>query len=63
MEKNPVQAQKFLKGIDYPASKQDIVQKAKSEGADDRIVQALERLPDRRFEGPQAVSQAIGDIS
>ena len=62
MSANPVMAQKFLKGVDYPASKEDLVRTAQEQGADERIMQTLERLPEQRFEGPQAVTKAIGEI-
>ena len=56
-----IEAQKFLSGMDYPAGKEDIVEHARSQGADDEIVSALEQIPDREYDGPNAVSQAIAD--
>ncbi|MBE3560895.1 MAG: DUF2795 domain-containing protein [Ktedonobacteraceae bacterium] len=59
---NPVQVEKFLKGLDYPASKQDIVKHAQQHGADQNVLEALKQMPDRTFEGPTGISQAIGEI-
>lgn len=59
---NPIQVQKFLSGMDYPAGKNDIVKHAKSKGADDNIMQTLQQLPEENFETPADVSQAIGKI-
>ena len=59
---NPIQLQKYLKGIDYPASKQDLIDRAKEEGADDNVLSTLERLPDDDFETPADVSKAVGNI-
>ncbi|SFO15320.1 DUF2795 domain-containing protein [Nitrosospira briensis] len=59
---NPIQVQKFLSGMDYPASKEEIVDHAKSKGADENIMQTLEQLPDESFETPADVSKAIGEI-
>ena len=56
---NPIQIQKFLGGIDYPASKEDLVSKAESAGADDAVLDALRGLPDREFDSPTAVSEAV----
>jgi len=56
---NPIETQKFLKGIDYPADRTTIVEKAKSNGADDSIVRTLEHIPDREYNGPNAVSQEV----
>ena len=59
---NPVQVQKFLGGLDYPASKQDIVKRAEQESADENVYSTLEQIPDRQYDGPNAVSHEIGKI-
>ncbi|MGB7893930.1 MAG: DUF2795 domain-containing protein [Microcoleus sp.] len=59
---NPVQVQKFLKAVDYPTSKQDLVEHAKQQGAIENVCSTLEQLPDEEYETPTDVSQAIGDI-
>ena len=56
---NPIQIQKYLKGVDYPASKQDLIKSAKKNGADDSICASLEQLPDEDFETPADVSEAF----
>jgi len=56
---NPIQVQKFLGGIDYPASKQTICDAARDSGADDDVLDALEGIPDREYDGPTAVSEAV----
>ena len=60
---NPIQMQKYLKGIDYPARKQDLLDRAKQEGADENICATLEKLPDEEFETPADVSKAVGKIN
>lgn len=59
---NPVQLQKDLKGINYPASKQDLVKHAQQKGADEKICATLEKLPDREYGTPTEVSKAVGQI-
>ena len=59
---NPIQAQKFLSGLDYPASKQQIVDHAQNQGADENVRSALEQIPDREYNGPNAVSAELGII-
>ncbi len=54
-----IEAQKYLSGIDYPATKGDLVERARSQGAGEDVVQALERIPDREYDGPNAVSEEI----
>ena len=59
---NPVQLQKHLKGVDYPASKQQLIDRAKQQGADEQAISALEQLPDQEFDTPTEVSQAVGAL-
>lgn len=56
---NPVQLQKFLKGVDYPASKDTLLENAKKMGADDNVCDAIEHLPDEQYDAPIDVSQAL----
>ncbi|MFG2072858.1 DUF2795 domain-containing protein [Nonomuraea maritima] len=56
---NPIDLQKHLGGVDYPASKEDLVQAARDHNASNDIVQALEAMPDREYDGPNAVSEAV----
>ncbi len=56
---NPIQIQKFLSGIDYPASKDTIVETAKKEGADQDVLDALGRIPDGDYDAPTSVSKAV----
>jgi hypothetical protein len=59
---NPVQVQKFLGGIDYPATKDQILETARRRGADDNVMQALQQLPKREYNGPNAVSEELGRV-
>jgi hypothetical protein len=59
---NPIELQKHLKGLDYPAGRDEIVRKDHESGADDEIRQMLDKLPDRELETPAAVNEAIGDL-
>ena len=59
---NPIQLEKYLKGVDYPASKNDLIKHAQQNGADQRVLDTLKQLPDRTFDGPSGISKAIGNI-
>lgn len=63
MAVNPIQVQKYLGGIEYPASKDTLVQTARDNGADDDITSALEQLSDDEYDAPTAVTKAIGEIN
>jgi len=52
-----IAVQKFLGGVDYPADKQALLEKARQEGADEEILKVLERLPDQRYDSPVTVSR------
>jgi len=58
---SPIDIQKALKGMDYPASKDQIVAHAEQNGADPEILDALRGIDDREYEGPSGVSSAVFD--
>lgn len=59
---NPIQIQKFLEGMVYPASKEQIIQYAEQQGADEDIIGTLQRLPAEEYETPADVNEAIGKL-
>ncbi|AFY34034.1 DUF2795 domain-containing protein [Calothrix sp. PCC 7507] len=60
---NPVEIQKHLKGVDYPADKQQLIKHAKKQKADQDVLSILEQLPDdEEFNSPADLNKAIGDI-
>lgn len=59
---NPIQLQKFLKGVDYPASKSALIENAKNLGADENVCGSLEQLPEEDYQTPAEVSQALGKL-
>jgi heme/copper-type cytochrome/quinol oxidase subunit 1 len=62
MAVNPIQLQKYLSGVDYPARKQDLIERARQRGADDNVVRTLESLNRDEFNSPNDVSEAIGAL-
>jgi hypothetical protein len=56
---SPIDIQKALKGMDYPATKQQILEHAK--GGDKDVLEALQKIDDREYEGPSGVSAAVLD--
>jgi hypothetical protein len=59
---SPAMLQKYLKGVNYPASKKDLVQQARSNNAEQEIVQRIQTLPGDSFSGPQEVMKALGQV-
>ena len=60
---NPIEVQKHLKGMDYPASKEAVVERARENGADDALIQAIENIDWKEFRGPDDVMEALGQTS
>ncbi|RJQ36170.1 DUF2795 domain-containing protein [Candidatus Parcubacteria bacterium] len=56
---SPVAVQKFLSGVDYPATKDDLIERAEDEGADEAIVESLRQLPMDEFASPTDVTEAM----
>jgi hypothetical protein len=60
MDVNPIEVQKHLSGIEYPASKDEVISTAESNGAPQEIIDALQRMDGEEFDGPNAVQAALG---
>lgn len=57
---SPTNVQKALKGMDYPASKQDLVQRARDNGASGEIIEKIQQLPGDQYDSPAGVMKAFG---
>ena len=55
-----IKVHKFLGGISYPATRQQLVDHARSNRADEEALSALRAMPDREYSGPDDVSRAVG---
>lgn len=63
MDVSPVELQKALRGADYPAYRDDLLDLARRNDADDEILDALQRLGDGEFDGPTEVESALADAT
>ena len=54
--------QEILKSVNFPASKQDIINKAKEKGADNNIISMLGKLTDKKFQSPKDVMDEVSKI-
>ncbi len=52
---SPIELQKHLGGMSYPASKDALVEHATSKGAPAEIIDRLKTIADREYEGPSGV--------
>ncbi|GGX70616.1 DUF2795 domain-containing protein [Streptomyces anandii] len=56
---SPIELQKALSGMDYPTDKQHLVDRARKNKADDKIVSRLDGLKKDHFDGPNEVQKAV----
>ncbi|MGV9253580.1 DUF2795 domain-containing protein [Streptomyces sp. NPDC003697] len=56
---SPIDLQKALSGADYPTDKQHLVERARQNKADDKIVRRLESVKQDHFDGPNEVQKAV----
>jgi len=53
--------QACLKGVDYPADRDELIETAKSNEAPDPVMNFLERIPDKQYETPVDVSKELSE--
>ena len=59
---SPVAVQKALAGVSYPTTREQLAETARSHHADQEIIELIDRLPDKNYDSPAAVSKAIGQV-
>jgi hypothetical protein len=52
-------ADQFVKGLDYPIAKADIVSAAREASLSSTIQEALSKVPDREYSEPQELTEAL----
>ena len=58
---NPIRVQKHLKGMSYPATKDELVSTAQKNGADEGLLEQLRSTGRNEFTGPDDVMEALGN--
>lgn len=56
---SPITVQKFLKGAEYPAGREDLLAVANGNDAPEEVIAALEELDEATFDGPDEVVEAL----
>ncbi len=59
---SPANVQNHLKGVHYPARKDDLIATAKRNGAPKEILDIVKGLPEEEFGGLQDVMKAYGEL-
>jgi hypothetical protein len=56
----PPEVEKYLKGVDYPVSKPELVKHVQQEMQ--QVIDILQKLPNETFNKPTDVAKALGEI-
>ena len=62
MAVNPIEVEKYLKGVDYPAKKEDLIKHAQQQKAPQEVLETLKRVHNETFSKPTDVARAIGEM-
>lgn len=54
--------QLYLKGIDYPADKNKLIETAQNNDAPDNVMQWIQKLPDRTYNRANQVEEEFGKM-
>jgi hypothetical protein len=57
---NPIEIQRYLKGVDYPVTKGDLISHAEDNDAPDEAIEQLQAMNEEQFDGPEEVMEALG---
>jgi hypothetical protein len=54
--------EKYVKGIDFPCDKNQLIQHAKSNNAPDEILDFMQDLPDQEYGSAVDVARGVSDV-
>lgn len=57
---NPITIQKHLAGIDYPATRDDLLRHARGQNAPEEVIAALEQLTHHEYGSAADVAKGMG---
>jgi len=52
----------YMKGIDFPANKQKLIDTAKSNGAPENVMKFMNKLPEREYHRANEVEEEFGKL-
>jgi hypothetical protein len=58
----PINVSRFLKGIDFPVEKEQLVQQARQNQADREVINLIQRLEDREYDNISDVMKGFDNL-
>jgi Protein of unknown function (DUF2795) len=62
-QRSSLDVRKNLRGVEFPASREDLRRQAEKNNADEDFLIIMDALPDGRFDTIEAVSEAINEAT
>lgn len=60
---SPTEIQDKLRGVNFPCTKQELLNQARRNGANEEMQKVLNQLPERQYKGAQEVTQEVSRIA
>lgn len=60
---NPIEVEKYLRGVDFPTSKEDLIECAKNNDAPEEIIESLHQIKNQEYASPIDISKQIGKLN
>lgn len=58
---SPANVAFYIKGVEFPATKQDLMRRAKENGAEAEVLDMIGHMPDNRYETAADVMKGYGE--
>ena len=59
---SPANIAHHLKGIDFPAGRDDLVKHAQKNDADEEILEVIRQMPDQKYGSMADVMKGVGEV-
>jgi hypothetical protein len=59
---NPVAAERYLKGLNFPANKKNLIDRAKINQAPQEIIRLLKQVADKNYTSPIEITKEMSKI-
>lgn len=59
---SPIEVGSYLKGIDYPANQDQLIEQAQRNGAGSEVLEIFKNMPNEQYRNMADVMKAYGDV-